>query len=275
MNSKKRNIIIIAIVVILIPAVAVLLFSRGKKDSSGTYKDDYKTAAVSGDIDETVSKAILEHYSGNFLKGECEAEGHVAMEIEDTGSKTIVYALVKYAEFGFESGVFTDISGGSNPAVITIDKLTGKYDFKEPRDGSYYSEDIHDMFPETCHAKILNADGYSKEMWNQMSVYARKYLDSIGRDAEILTYTAFEHHHLSEYGITEEVLEAVDEKCDYFPDGNGNRERIEDGVRYVYSTEYDRESELIKYTKYEYDTEKTVLYIEVNSKTGEIVTCNE
>ena len=272
----KRNIIIIIIVAVLIAAAAILFYSqsRGGK-SSGTYKDDYKTVEVSDDVGAKVSKAIFDNYSGNFLDGECEAEGHVIMEIADTGSKTVVYALVEYAEFGFENGIFTDISGANNPAVITIDNSTGECEFREPRDGSFYSEDINEMFPESCRAKILNAEGYRTELWDQMEVYARKYLESIGRDAEIRTYARVEHYHLSEYGISEKVMNAVDEKCAYFPDEEGNREKIEDGVRYVYSTAYDQESGLIKYTKYEYDTEKTVLYIEVNGQTGEIVTCNE
>lgn len=222
-----------------------------------------------GDI---VYNAVMETYCRGDRLGECKTAAYVILDTKENQIEKKIYALVSFGSFGFSNGCFMEESGGNNPAVITVDKKTGEWTLKAPRDGSLYSKDIKKLFPGKLAYKASNpTEKQRKQMWEQMKSQAQSYLDSIGRSAEICSYSEIDHILLSDLGISTEVDNRIDEMRLPYNQEIGNYERIEDGVRYVYQTDYDGKNKLIKFTKFEYNTDNIAEYIEINAETGDII----
>ena len=203
---------------------------------------------------------------------ECSTAGYVILGTKENDTEKKIYALIEYSRFGFTNSFFMGKSGGSNPAVITVDKKTGEWTLKAPQDGNLNSKDIKKLFPGLLANKALNpTEKQRKEMWEQMKSQAQSYLDSIGRSAEICSYSEIDHIMLSDLGISTEVDNRISEMRLPYNQEIGNYERIEDGVRYVYQTDYDGKNKLIKFTKFEYNTDNIAEYIEINAETGDII----
>ena len=73
------------------------------------------------------------------------------------------YLKVLYKEFMFTEDGIVDMGGASIPTNITMtenpDGLWSVLNYWEPRDGSYYLEDIKAVFPEACVEKALDSHG--------------------------------------------------------------------------------------------------------------------
>lgn len=72
-----------------------------------------------------------------------------------------LYVWVFCGEYAEIKGKLTRLSGVSAPAVVNYPNELSYYDFKKfshrvPRDGSFYSEDVKEMFPEEVQEKIFN-----------------------------------------------------------------------------------------------------------------------
>ncbi len=211
-------------------------------------------------------------FSYKSMGYECSTAGYVILDTEETDTKKKIYALIEYGRFGFSNGFFINQSGGSNPAVITVDKASGKWKLDAPRDGTLYAKDIKKLFPGKLAYKASNpTEKQRKEMWEQMKIQAQSYLDSIGRSAEICHYSEIEHILFSDLGISTEVDNKISGMRLPYNQEIGNYERIEDGVRYVYQTDYDKTNKLIKFTKFGIDSGVIAEYIEINAETGDII----
>jgi hypothetical protein len=84
----------------------------------------------------------------------------VTLASETKNNTLTVYAMVLYMSFDVNDGVLEEVSGGHTPSVLTFDissedeyRLT---DYWEPRDGSYYVEDIREKFPEIIQDMALD-----------------------------------------------------------------------------------------------------------------------
>lgn len=234
-----------------------------------------KTSSVdiTTDIDNAVSNAILEDNKNSYYEGECQAEGHVIFEAEKTDNEIIVYSYIGYSEYGFENGNFVDVSGAMCPAVITLDNNYNLIEIKYPEDGSYYTKSIKNMFPKSCVNDVLNIS--EKNLYSiteQQKEYADKYLKSIDRDAAIGTMSDFEYPLLTDMGVSVEVDNSLSEnvlKNEPYPYWIGNKELIENGIRYVYQMDYNKNENKIVYTTYQYDNPNNILEkIVVDSLTG-------
>lgn len=229
------------------------------------------------DVEETMLEAINQCYLDTYgydegLGYECKAGGYVVFGVEETDREKTIYSYISYACFGFESGHFIEKSGGSNPLVVTVNKADGSFSCSQPRDGSYYGDDIKKMFPRKYRERAINpTENEMQIIWNMLSEQAQEYLDSIGRSADICTYGDIRHILLVDFGIDESITDIINKRSSYFLWEIGNQEIIEDGVRYVYQTEYDKGTGVIRYVKFNYNTNEVALYIEVNSETGDIV----
>lgn len=229
------------------------------------------------DIEEAVTQAILEKNSDRYMAGECSAEGHYILDVEETGDQIKTYVLTMYGNYGFEDGNFIKVSGsGVIPAVITFKKQPdGSYeqlDYKMTMDGGMYMESVKEMFPEALQELCLNVpEEICKDLEQQERQYAPAYLESIGRTAEIGEFGDYDHKTLSDLGVPVEVSNQMGENraLAEYPFWLGNREQIEDGIRYVYETAYLIHKEEIQYTKYIYDTEEIVEQYIFDAITGE------
>lgn len=100
---------------------------------------------------------------------------------DKNGSETTVYMVVMYEEYSNENGLKNE-SGAHIPTVVKVKQENGKYtltDIREPRDGSYYADDIRDMFPGTLRVKALNSPRYAEAQKKSCMEQAKKYFSSI------------------------------------------------------------------------------------------------
>ena len=240
--------------------------------------DGEEEAAVT-DLDEAVGKAVLSHNADSYgaLALECVAEGHILLGKEVKNAETTVYALTMYGEYGFENGGFIKGSGtGTIPAVIVFshDEENGYVleDFRYPMDGGYYISSIHELFPEKYWERCINRnEADDEELTRQELVYAAGYLKQIGRDAGIGEYPNGDYPLLTDEGVSVEVSNHMWEleKLYGYPYWIGNLEKLEDGVRYLYEMDLDKDAGEIIYTKSVYDTGEVAERFRFDMKTGE------
>lgn len=228
---------------------------------------------ITTEIDNAVSNAILTHNKDSFYEGECQAEGHVIFDAKKTDDRIIVYSYIGYSEYGFENGNFVDISGISCPAVIILDNNYSLIEIQYPEDGSYYGKSIKKMFPKSCVNDVQNlSDKNEKSINEQQKEYAKSYLKSIGREATVGTMSDFEYPLLTDMGVSVDVSNRMDYfilKNEDYPYWIGNKELIENGIRYVYQMDYNKSENKIIYTKYEYENPNNITEkIIVDSLTG-------
>ena len=228
-------------------------------------------------LDEAVKSALLKDNQTHYLSGECAGEGHIILGQEEKAGVITAYALTMYGEYGFEDGNFVKVSGsGTIPAVFTFTDSDGGLvctNIEYPMDGSGYEESIKKMFPSEYQGRALNpTDGDMQELTAQERSDAARYLKEIGRNAVIGDYGDFTHTLLTDAGVSVDVSNSISDKLfANYPTWIGNREALENGVRYVYEMSYNKEGHEIDFTKYEYGTNKIVERTRLDSMTGKII----
>ena len=250
---------------------ALLLLLCGCSNESSALTEE-----ITPEIEAAVSEAILKENDNTHYEGECPAEGHIIFGMK-TNNKTIcVYTYMAYVNFGFENGNFVDVSGCQMPAVYTFDADT--YELLEaeyPEDGATYSSSIKKLFPKKYRSR-LGGLGIVRNMVldNQLKKYAHTYLKSIDRKAKVGSMRDFEYPLLTDSGVSVDVSNALGdiEKNAPYPYWIGNKEILENGVRFVYQMDYDKEKKLIIYSKYKYNHPNTIEEkIVVDALTGKII----
>lgn len=282
LNYKKPAFWVIIVAVIAAAAAAVCFLTDPVTTApEGEKRTFYQPDAA---LDAAVSKLILDKYGDNDIS-ECITEGHIifgceTVDVIGTDEAVIkVYGINAFSGFGFVNGKFAEVTGSIEPAVMTFIKRGNEYEFREVEyagDGSFYLKSINELFPEEYRERAVSpSDEEMKPIIEQSFAQAEKYLDSIGRKAEIISYerpVLFE-----DAGIPVEVSNnLLDTLCrdEYYPDFIGTKELVQNGVRYVYETKYDKNTQKIIATKTEYDTGKIVSSLEASALTGEILAVN-
>lgn len=133
---------------------------------------------------------IAEHYysegndADNFM-----AVNHKVLDVDKSINETTVYMWVLYQEYSEENGEIKEESGAYIPTVITA-KRTGSHghyelvEYWEPRDGSYYVEDIKEKFPWYLHGKALDSQRYIDEQVAFCENAAKEYFSSVSNIGE-------------------------------------------------------------------------------------------
>ena len=130
------------------------------------------------------------------------------------------------------------------------------------------------MFPPAYAYRAFNVtEKDHKNLWKQCVKYAEEYLDSIGREAEIRDYSEVPHVLLTDVGVSVEISNKILENntLSCFDADIGNYETLENGVRFVYRTDFDKEKNLIIYTREIYATGEITQKIELDAKTGRFI----
>ena len=193
-------------------------------------------------LNDAISQAV-KGQGKSYSTGEYLVEGHVILGDDVKDNEMTVYTVVSVGWFGFENDIFTKISGsGAIPTVMrfSIDDQNGYslLEYKEPRDGSEYSQSIKSMFPKNLHDKLFSNE-FNSSLKEQQEYQAAEYLTRIGRNAQVTcdyvpkTLVDINVHAsnklFSEYGKFDEFIN----NCPYWI---GTREKIENSVRYIYKT---------------------------------------
>lgn len=277
LSYKKPTLWIIIIAVISCIVVGVCFLTNPKSDLKKTNPElDKAVSQTIFEINE-VTQDILEFKSGNYPKYECAAEGHIIYGIEEEGDNVTVYLREQFAGFRFKNGYFVSETVHRAPAVFVFVKTDNDYilsDYYYAENGSMYENSIKRFFPSEYQAQVLNpTEKDYADMWKQCTRYAEDYLDRIGRKAEVLDYSEVPHKMLTDVGVTVEVSNriTVNLSLHKYDSDIGYYETIEEGIRYVYRTDYDNKRNVIIFTTEVYKTGDILEKIEVDGKTGEIL----
>ena len=234
-----------------------------------TMTDGVKDAS----LDARIFTALREQSAGKYLEGECYAEAHHIYGTEEKDGKTVVYALVRECWFGFVNDYFTEVSGSQCPLVFTFDG--DDCEIERALDGGMFEESVKTLFPTQYADEILkHGDRYNDKLWNELVKQAKDYLKSIGRTATVCKTSEAGLSTLSAHGVPVEVSNILINMpllADY--PFYGTQEKLEDGVRYVYSTKYDATTNRIIYQKSEKGESpaRPTQEIVIDAATGEIV----
>lgn len=140
--------------------------------------------ALNEELSVFIDTQIAEHHQGKYLNGTFIAVNHKVLGTRKSFGKTTVYMWVRYQEYNYENGEIQPTGGCYIPTVITA-KRTGKHghyelvEYWEPRDGSYYAEDIKAKFPWYLHGKALSMR-YSKEQSDWCDNAAKEHFAEFG-----------------------------------------------------------------------------------------------
>ena len=211
--------------------------------------------------DEAVARAVLDRAESGYSTGECSAEGHIILRVVPEGDTVVVYAQCSTGNYGFVNGNFEEVSGsGAIPSRLTFTRDSeGGFtltEYWEPEDGNRYAASIKENFPADLVTRAMDTDYPALQA--QKETYAKAYLEEIGREAEVGEFADFEHPLATDQGMSVEVSNALlgTEELQSYPFFLGEEERIEDGVRWVYSNEWEPSEDggTATYTKKNYDT---------------------
>lgn len=153
LNYKKPAfwIILISIMVCAILALCLMTNPFSKK-------------SLSGKLGISVDMAVAEHYHSSHSEGHFIATDYDVLLVSRLVKETTVYAWILYEEYSFDGRDVKLESGSHIPTAITFDTSANDKDsstyavieYWEPRDGSYYADDIRAKFPWSIRRKALD-----------------------------------------------------------------------------------------------------------------------
>ena len=268
LSYRKPTLWVIIVAVVSCIVVALCFLTNPKGDLSKSNPE----------LDAAVSQAIFDaHDYRDAWRGECPAESHVVFDVEKNDNIYKVYMFETFAMYGFENGYFTIRSLSSSPTVMTFEKTGDDYILIETlhaQDGSGYGDSIREMFPKRfVNRALLPWPSDSIKSSKQLRAYAEDYLARLGREEEIRNYDDIPYVSFTDIGLSVEVSNKIlenDRLYEYNYD-LGYYESLEDGIRYIYRTDYDYDRNVVIFTTEVYATGDITEKIEVDGQTGEIV----
>lgn len=241
---------------------------------------------ITADLDETIGNGILITINNLYKAGETQGEGHILMDQDepDENGEIKCYVLETFGAFEFQDGNFVECAGsGVIPAVVTVkandDGTYGFVSIVEAEDGSSFVDSIKENFPEALWSRCITIeDDDRNELIKQKRSYAEEYLSTIGReDVEVGDYADFEHTLLTDEGVSVDVSNKMldvqsGDGIEFFcPMWLGEREVLDENVRYTYKTEYDKKKNQIIFSKVLYETGEVLESSTYDAKTGDKV----
>lgn len=218
-------------------------------------------------------------------KTECLGEGHEILGYREKDGSVEVYALCGVLEYTFSNGRFEEWNGYTCvPTLMIFEKdKDGRYLFRSGKDTAHDEEfrnSIEEIFPKELARIAVNMAGDSEigaSIEIQCLPYAEAYLFKIGRAGTLSVYDdkTYVFSTLEGLGVSDKVATTLfhlhPDYSNCFDENKkaGNIEKVENGVRYVYTVNWDGDNSgkgSVYFTKSEYDSgkivEKTVYKVE-------------
>ena len=218
-------------------------------------------------------------------KTECLGEGHEILGYREKDGSVEVYALCGVLEYTFSNGRFEECNGYTCvPTLMIFEKdKDGRYLFRSGKDTAHDEEfrnSIEEIFPKELARIAVNMAGDSEigaSIEIQCLPYAEAYLFKIGRAGTLSVYDdkTYVFSTLEGLGVSDKVATTLfhlhPDYSNCFDENTkaGNIEKVENGVRYVYTVKWDGDNSgkgSVYFTKSEYDSgkivEKTVYKVE-------------
>lgn len=188
LNYKKPAFWIILIAIIACVVLAVCLMT-----------DPFSNKSLSGKLGVSMDMAVAEHNRSSHSEGRFIATDYDVLLVSESGNETTVYAWVLYEEYSFDGRDVKVETGSHIPTAITFDTSANNNDsstydvieYWEPRDGSYYADDIRAKFPWSIRGKALDATKSKAKSENCLRA-AREYF---GVDESKLLDAVFGHYY--------------------------------------------------------------------------------
>lgn len=170
LHYKKPAFWIIVAAIVLTSTVAVCFLTN-------------PATGMDSEMSAFIEEQILEHHKGMYQQGQyCCTDFKVLGKQKDKDTTT-VYMWVLYQEYSQDSGKIEDISGAHIPTAITVKETDGVFslvEYWEPRDGSYYPEDIKAKFPWYLQLQALDSQRYITQQQENCLRAATAYFKNSG-----------------------------------------------------------------------------------------------
>ncbi len=195
----------------------------------------------------------------------CKFIGYKIIETFEDNGVLSVYALSEYVEYGFQDDVFVNVSG-TNPKVLMkfCQTESGNYKliFYTRLDllSNLSEEEIEQLLEPLNKAgkSYIFTDIDLKEVRAQADKAAAAYLNSINRAANVGERENHEGKLLTDLVSNEDLILEILKEYPLYPEWTGSQERIENSIRYIYQTEYDKTLQQIIFSKILLDTNEIV-----------------
>lgn len=163
--------------------------------------DPFSERSLSGKLGVSMDMAVAEHHRTEASNDETHfgVTNYDILRVKKsgTGKETTVFATVLFETYSFDGRNLTKVSGSFEPVALTFDTTSDGSDDKstydvieywEPRDGSYYADDIRSKFPVMLWAKVFNLSG--AELQHEKCLQAaREHFGVIGTGKEGVNLT--------------------------------------------------------------------------------------
>lgn len=147
---------------------------------------------VDGPLAVFLDGQIAAHHQSEPSKENFCCLDYEVLGTEKKGDQVTVYLWVLYREY---SDAATVESGAHVPTVITAELQDGNYvpvEYWEPRDGSYYAQDIRAKFPLLLQGRAMDSQRYVKKQSDRLDQAAREHFAQMDTDtAQVLSSTTF------------------------------------------------------------------------------------
>lgn len=150
------------------------------------------TAPVDEQLAVFLDGQIAAHHQSEYSKENFCCLDWEVLGTEKRGNQVTAYLWVLYREY---SDAATVESGAHVPTVITAELQDGNYvpvEYWEPRDGSYYAQDIRAKFPLLLQGRAMDSQRYVKKQSDRLDQAAREHFAQMDTDtAQVLSSTTF------------------------------------------------------------------------------------
>ncbi len=150
LKYKKPAIIIIAISLIIAAVFAVCFLTNPK-------------STVNDKLAVFVDCTLADKYQTKETEGRANCLDWQVIGTKNRGGEKTLYMWVLYEEYSFDGTDLHHESGAHTFTSLTVKKEDGQYslaDYKIPRDGSYYDDDIKEMVPWYLYGKAIDSQRY-------------------------------------------------------------------------------------------------------------------
>lgn len=193
-NSNIFKIIIASVIVLTVSLILLFItdvqrMNQNKPVVFSTW--GYKYAPLIDTLDESGIKTAIKEYLTEH--GDSEPKHHsgektfVSFKVylterkkPEPDSQDFVYAWVQTAKYYLENGELKQDSGFSEPYKFKIEKIDGEFtvtDSRTPRDGSYYADDMKNIFPANVRTDMdgVYTDGTTELLQADIEEKAKLY----------------------------------------------------------------------------------------------------
>ncbi len=127
--------------------------------------DPFSERSLSEKLNASMDQAVIERKRSSLSEDHFITADYDVLLVSESENKTTVYAWVLCEEYSFDGRDVKEESGFHIPTAVTFDtsdddsEVYDVIEYWQPRDGSYYAEDIKAKFPWPIRRKALDSSG--------------------------------------------------------------------------------------------------------------------